>query len=371
MADDGAQVVQLTQMQIARTVSNAVSQALTHQMQQIGNSPPSATEANYVPQNTTAAQQFQTSMKFDVPAFEGDSTASWLTWSQRVLYQARASGFEDEPTAAEGDRLSVGADVFVSSNVDPVRLRNAHVAWMTLVNSCSGMALEIVQRSNAPNDAWRNLESHYREKGTRGVLRLSHEINEKTTEPGGHPFKFMMEVGRLAADLHRLGDKSVTELRKCVIIASGMSADFEMECRMLENNPAGLNSSGIAHVVGNKYNRLLRQQQGSKALSASKGAVTANRGKGKNSRPHHKFDGNCFTIAERKVTALETAGARKKVKTSKQPTTRRNAVAAVGAKSARVRSTLRTGTVVRARALSTERKTVRSAELKKVHCWQN
>ena len=34
-ADDGTQVVQLTQIQIAQIVSNAVSQALTHQMQQI------------------------------------------------------------------------------------------------------------------------------------------------------------------------------------------------------------------------------------------------------------------------------------------------------------------------------------------------
>ena len=129
-AGDGAQVVRLTQIQIAQIVRNAVSQALTHQM-----------------------QQFQTPIKFDLPAFEGDSTASWLTWSQRVLYQARASGFENELTAAEGDGLSVGADVFVSSNVDPVRLQNAHMAWMTLINSCSGMALEIVQRGNAPNDA--------------------------------------------------------------------------------------------------------------------------------------------------------------------------------------------------------------------------
>ena len=164
-ADDGAQVVQLTQIQIAQIVSNAVSQALTHQMQQIGNSPPSATAANHVTQNTTAAQQFQTSIKFDVPAFEGDSTASWLTWSQRVLYQARASGFEDELTAAEGDGLRVGSDVFDSSNVNPVRSQNAHVAWMTLINSCSGMSLEIVQRSNAPNDAWRNFESRFRELG--------------------------------------------------------------------------------------------------------------------------------------------------------------------------------------------------------------
>ena len=166
-ADDGAQMVHLTQIQIAQIVSNAISQALTHQMQQTGNSPPSAIAANHVTQNTTG-QQFQTSITFDVPAFEGDSTASWLTWSQRVLYQARESGFEDELTSAEGDGLSVGADVFDSSNVDLVRLRNAYVAWMTLINSCSGMALEIVPCSNAPNEARRNLESQYRAKGTLG-----------------------------------------------------------------------------------------------------------------------------------------------------------------------------------------------------------
>ena len=311
-ADGGTQVVQLTQIQIAQIVSNVVSQVLTHQMQQIGNSPPSATVANHVTQNATAAQQFQTSIKFDVPAFKGDSTASWLTWSQRVLYQARAS--EDELTAAEGDGLSVGADVSDSSNVDPVRLRNAHVAWMTLINICSGMALEIVQRNNAPNDAWRNIESHCRAKGTREILLLSHEINGKTMEPGGDPFKFMMEIDRLAADLHRLGDKSVTELRKCVIIVSDLSADFEMECRMLENNPAGLNRADIERVVGNQYNKLRRQQHDSKALSASKGIVTANRGKGKNRKLHHKFDGNCFNCGKKGHRAGDCRSAKKSEK---------------------------------------------------------
>ena len=299
-------------MKIAQIVSNAVSQGLTHHMQHRENSPTSATAANYVPQNTTMAQQFQTSIEFDVPAFEGDSTASWLTWSQRVLYQARASDFEDELTAAEGDGLSVGADVFDSSDVDPVRLRNAHAAWMALINSCSGMALEIVQRSNAPNDGWRNLESHYRAKGTKEKLRLSHEINRKTVEPGGDPLKFMMNIDRLVADLHRLSDKSIPELRKCVIIVSGRSDDFEMECRILENNPAGLNRAEIKRVVGNQYNRLLRQQQDSKALSASKGTyVTANRGKGENRRPHHKFDGNCFKCGKKGHRAGDCRSAKK------------------------------------------------------------
>ena len=351
-ANDGAQVIQSTQVEIAQMVSNAVSQVLTHQM-------------------LTAAQQFQTPIKFDVPAFEGDSTASWLTWSQRVLYQARASGFENELTAAVGDGLRVGADVFDRSNVDPVRLRTAHAAWMILINSWCGMALEIVQRSDAPNDAWRNLEFHYRAKGTREILRLSHEINGKTMEPGSDPFKFMMEVGRLAADLHRLGDKSVAELRKCVILVSGLSADFEMECRILENNPAGLNRAEIERVVGNQYNRLLRQQQDSKALSASKGTVTENRGKGR-TEDSTTSSMETASIAGRKVTVLETAGARRKrVKNMELPTAGRRTVAAGGATSAGVRSTLRTSTVVYARALSTGRETVRSAELKRGKCWQN
>ena len=311
-------MIQLTQVEIAQIVSNAVSQALTHQIQQLGNSLPSTTAANHVTQNTSAAQQFQPPIKFDVPAFEGDSTASWLTWSQRVLYQARASGFENELTAAVGDGLSVGADVFDSSNVDPVRLRNAHAAWMILINSCSGMAPEIVQHSDAPNEAWRSLEFHYRAKGTREILCLSHEINGKTMEPGSDQFKFMMEVDRLAVDLHRLGDKFVTELRKCVIIVSGLSADFEMECRILENNPAGLNRAKIERVVGNQYNRFLRQQQDSKALSASKGTVTANREKGKNRRLHHKFDGKCFNCGKSGKNGLRAVDCRSGKKKSEK-----------------------------------------------------
>ena len=62
----------------------------------------------------------------------------------------------------------------------------------------------------------------------------------------------MMEVDKLAADLHRLGEKSVTDLRKCVIIVAGLCADYEMECRTLKNNPDDLVRSEIERVVGNQ-----------------------------------------------------------------------------------------------------------------------
>ena len=143
------------------------------------------------------------------------------------------SSFKAELAAAEGEGLNVGADVFDQSNVDPVRLRNAHVAWMTLINNCEGTAVEIVQRSEASNDAWRNPESHYRAEGTREILRLSLEVGGKAMETGEEPFKLAKETDRLAANIHRLGDRSVTELRKCVIIVARLSADYQMEVYML------------------------------------------------------------------------------------------------------------------------------------------
>ena len=189
-------------------------------------------------------------------------------------------------------------------------------------------------------------------------------------EPGGDPFKFMVEIDRLAADLHRLGDKSVTELRKCVIIVSGLSADFEMECRMLEDNLAGLNRAEIGRVVGNRTADFSGSYITRRHCRHRRAPLRRIAGTGRTGDPALNSM-ETASIAERRVTALETAGARKRVKSTEQPTTRRRAVAAVGATSAGVRSTLRKGTVVCARALSIERETVRSAELKKEHCWQN
>ena len=124
------------------------------------NNPPLAAAASIA-----AVQQVQSLIKFDVPVLEGDSEANWLTWSQNVVYQARVCSFEAELKEAEGGGLSVGADVFDGTNVDPLRLRNIHVAWMTLNDNCRGVALEIVQRSEAPNGAWRNLESYLQSEG--------------------------------------------------------------------------------------------------------------------------------------------------------------------------------------------------------------
>ena len=93
---------------------------------------------------------------------------------------------------------------------------------MTLINNCRGMALETVQHSEVPNDAWRTLESHSRVKSTREIRRLSHEANGKIMKQGEDTFKFMIGIDQLAAYLHRLGNRSVTELKQGVVNVAGL-----------------------------------------------------------------------------------------------------------------------------------------------------
>ena len=79
-AEEGAQMMQLTQVQLAQIVSSVVSQALTQYVQQTANNPLIAAASS-----TAVVQQVQTPIKFDVPIFECDSAASGLTRSQKAL----------------------------------------------------------------------------------------------------------------------------------------------------------------------------------------------------------------------------------------------------------------------------------------------
>ena len=93
-----------------------------------------------------------------------------------------------------------------------------------------------------------------------------------------------------------------------------MSADYRIEDRILENRPTGLERAEIERLVGNPHNRLLRQQQDSKALSASKGTTTVDCGE-KNRRLRNRFEGNCFSCGRRCHRAEECRSAKKIEKT--------------------------------------------------------
>ena len=178
------------------------------------------------------------------------------------------------------------------------------------------------------------------------------------------PFQSMMGIDRLAVDLHRLGDRLVTELRKCVIIVAKLFAVYEIEVRMLENNPTGLETADIERVVRNRYNRFLRQQHDSKALSASGGTTTADRGE-KKKGPRNRFDGNCFNCG-RKSRRAEDAEAQRRSKNHEMPPPTRSAEVGKSSTSVGVRGTFLIYSVACAKARSTGLAVARGEELRRV-----
>ena len=95
-----------------------------------------------------------------------------------------------------------------------------------------------------------------------------------------------------------------------MIIVGALSANYEIEVRMLENTPASLDRVEIERVVGNQYNRLLRQQHDSIALSAS--GSTVRRIAKKRREDHATYLRATASTAEGRVTALRLAGARRR-----------------------------------------------------------
>ena len=85
---------------------------------------------------------------------------------------------------------------------------------------------------------------------------------------------------------------------------------------MLENNPTSLDRTEIERVVGNQYNRFLRQQHDSKALLASRSITTVDRGE-KKRRPRTRFEGNCFNCGKKGHRAEDCRSAKKKIEKSR------------------------------------------------------
>ena len=84
---------------------------------------------------------------------------------------------------------------------------------------------------------------------------------------------------------------------------------------MLENNLPGLDRAEIERVVGNQYNRLLRQQHDPKCLTASGSTTTADCGE-KKRRPRNRFEGNCFNCGKNGHRAEDCRSAKKSIEKS-------------------------------------------------------
>ena len=274
-------------------VVTAVAQALLQQQQQ---------QQQQRPREAAAA------LKVELKDFSGRQE-DWEDWRIEHLAKAEALGFAEELTTHEDRDITVGAEEFDASGVDPVRLRQVRQVWTSLITTCKGTARDPVKSAESPGVAWRLLDQHYRASGLKEKRRLIEEFNSMKVEIGEHPREFIMRVDSAAKELRRLG-KTVDEDDFVVVILNGVSSEYDTELRLLECgddvNPPSRNK--ILQSLTNQYYRLQKQASaaGGKALHASaRGSVTATCQLCR--RPGHAAD-QCFSYHITKARNVKPKG---------------------------------------------------------------
>ena len=78
--------------------------------------------------------------------------ADWDKWHKVYSSQTRIHGFANEVVAT--DEVRVGAEDFNSQGIDSLRAKCVSEVWLSLITTCKGKALEIVQSTDSPSAAW-------------------------------------------------------------------------------------------------------------------------------------------------------------------------------------------------------------------------
>ena len=92
-------------------------------------------------------------LKVELKDFSGRQE-DWEDWRIEHLAKAEVLGFAEELTTHEGRDITVGAEKFDASGVDPVRLRQARQAWTSLITTCKGTARDLIKSAETPGGAW-------------------------------------------------------------------------------------------------------------------------------------------------------------------------------------------------------------------------
>ena len=217
-------------------------------------------------------------LKIDFKEFSGEPE-DWNTWSRVHHAQLSALGCADALTAEGDDDIKIGAGGYEDGNYDPVKLRAAHQAWVSLMTTCKGVAFEIVQGAESPGKAWSRLVQHYRASGLKERRRLTVDFYTMKMELGEHPRKFLLRVDQMVKELERV-ERPVDPKDVDIVILSGLTSQYDAEVRMLESSSDWPTREWIERAVINQYDRLKSEQS-----AAGNHAMLAGRGNGHDSKP--------------------------------------------------------------------------------------
>ena len=174
----------------------------------------------------------------------------WDEWHKAYSSQARILDVAEE--LVETDEIRVGVDNFNSQGVNPMRAKRASEAWLSLIITCEDTALKILQSTDSPNAAWRELLQRYPARGLKDKSRLIREFNSLKMELGEGPKKLTTRGDRVAGELRQVG-KAVDEDDKNLAILNGLRQEYAVEWRMLEGRNNEPTRVRIEKVILNQY----------------------------------------------------------------------------------------------------------------------
>ena len=98
--------------------------------------------ADQTPAATKSTIKKSASIKIDFKEFF-EEPEDWTSWFKVHRAQLLALGCADALTGTAGDTTKVNCDDFDRGSADPDQLHKAQQAWVSLVTSCKGVALDL------------------------------------------------------------------------------------------------------------------------------------------------------------------------------------------------------------------------------------
>ena len=136
-----------------------VAQEMTQEQQRVANERQRQfmaaildTRADQTPAATRSTIEKSPPIKVDFKEFSGEPEG-WTTWSKVHRAQLSAPGCANALTETAGDETKVNRDDCDRGSADPDQLHKAQHTWVSLVTSCKGVALDIVNAEESTSEA--------------------------------------------------------------------------------------------------------------------------------------------------------------------------------------------------------------------------
>lgn len=177
------------------------------------------------------SQRGDWTLKVEFIPFSGKNGRLWkLDWAIVHRVNAADMGCEEAFDVHTSEVVKIGRNAFDKSDVGATNFRQAETAWRTLNTRTTGVnvAFRVVVRADSPSEAWTNLRRYYQRDTTRGIRRLTRELNRIAMRPGEKHLEFTLPLNRVAQHFTMLGHETPGN-RVLVAIVNGLVDQYDTQ----------------------------------------------------------------------------------------------------------------------------------------------